>query len=178
MDRKISSQEKRAAKLVAAAKKRDNDLPRLLGNKFETLPQQLEREALAHEAHNAPQPDAAVIGNAAHLDQRDGNVAHAPPARRPAQSLHLDRRTLRLIEALEQSSELTLSITVYREGLSPDQLADLLGISKDTLQRLRTTGEGPPFLELTPFLLRYPPHGVFKWLESRTRTRSRSRAVA
>jgi hypothetical protein len=41
------------------------------------------------------------------------------------------------------------------EFLSTQQLADLLGITRDALEQLRRRGSGPPFVRVSPRMIRY-----------------------
>jgi hypothetical protein len=52
--------------------------------------------------------------------------------------------------------------------LSPAQVADALGISTRTLQRMRADGIGPSFVVVTRGCIRYPAHVVAEWLDGRT----------
>ena len=59
--------------------------------------------------------------------------------------------------------------TIYFDPiLSEEELAKWLDISRPTLQRLRTDGSGPPFIQLSERRLGYRKSAVELWLETRT----------
>ena len=50
--------------------------------------------------------------------------------------------------------------------LTPDQVADMLGITTKTLQKWRLDGGGPPAVFLTARTVRYRQADVDSWIES------------
>lgn len=55
--------------------------------------------------------------------------------------------------------------------LSDNELAELLGVSKATLARMRRKGEGPPWMRVGASKntsIRYPKLDLAEWLEART----------
>jgi excisionase family DNA binding protein len=48
-----------------------------------------------------------------------------------------------------------LPVSFLPEYLSTQQLADLLGITRDALEQLRRRGGGPPFVRVSPRMIRY-----------------------
>lgn len=50
---------------------------------------------------------------------------------------------------------------------SPKELAQLLGVSVDTLAKWRTAGEGPPWTRVGPKVIRYNAKDVEAYLASR-----------
>jgi excisionase family DNA binding protein len=61
--------------------------------------------------------------------------------------------------------------------LSPEQVAERLGLSRSTLAKLRLTGGGPRFLKLGA-AVRYPEEELAIWLASKPRRASTSDGVA
>ena len=55
--------------------------------------------------------------------------------------------------------------------LSEKQLSEWLGISLPTLQRLRSNGSGPRFVQLSERRVAYRKSVVEQWLEQRTKRR-------
>lgn len=59
-------------------------------------------------------------------------------------------------------------------ALSPDELADALGVSTETLRGWRSQGNGPPYIKTAnqgkAAYVRYPLKAVEKWIEARTQT--------
>jgi predicted DNA-binding transcriptional regulator AlpA len=55
--------------------------------------------------------------------------------------------------------------------LNEKQLAVWLGISLPSLQRMRSVGTGPPFVQLSRRRIGYKKSSVERWLEARTITR-------
>ena len=58
--------------------------------------------------------------------------------------------------------------TVLDPILSEQQLADWLNASRPTLQRQRSDGTGPPFVQLSKRRIGYRKSAVERWLEGRT----------
>lgn len=53
--------------------------------------------------------------------------------------------------------------------LTPDRLAELLGIRKSTLARWRAReGVGPPFIRISANRVGYPVEAYRRWLKART----------
>lgn len=52
--------------------------------------------------------------------------------------------------------------------LSPVQVAEALGISTKTLQRMRADGIGPTYVVVSANCIRYPAPAVAEWLDERT----------
>lgn len=52
--------------------------------------------------------------------------------------------------------------------LSEEELAEWLDISRPTLQRQRSDGGGPPFVQLSTRRIGYRKSAVEQWLEART----------
>jgi predicted DNA-binding transcriptional regulator AlpA len=55
--------------------------------------------------------------------------------------------------------------------LNEKQLAAWLGISVPSLQRMRSDGSGPPFVQLSQRRIAYKKSAVEHWLQERTITR-------
>lgn len=53
--------------------------------------------------------------------------------------------------------------------LNSKKAADLLGISERTLERLRTSGEGPKYVKLGKGAVRYDPTDLRSWIKRRKR---------
>lgn len=51
--------------------------------------------------------------------------------------------------------------------LNPEECAELLGVSKQSLARWRMVGEGPPFFKLSDHCVRYDWEAVKKWIEEK-----------
>jgi len=49
--------------------------------------------------------------------------------------------------------------------LSPQQLANHLGVSRKTLERMRMTGETPVFIKISPKIVRYRMRDVQAFVE-------------
>ena len=75
-------------------------------------------------------------------------------------ALHLDRRA-REIEAAAAGRD-------DDELLTTPQLADWLGVSKQTCEIARGKGTGAPFIRVSPTRIRYRVGSVREWLRSRT----------
>lgn len=52
-------------------------------------------------------------------------------------------------------------------NLTPVQAAEIIGISKSTLAKLRVKGDGPKYLKIGKTIL-YRPIDIEEWLEKRT----------
>lgn len=52
------------------------------------------------------------------------------------------------------------------ELLTPEQVAERLGIHTQTLKEWRLQGKGPQAVYLSPRLIRYRPEVVEQWIES------------
>lgn len=52
--------------------------------------------------------------------------------------------------------------------LNEEELAEWLDISRPTLQRQRSDGGGPPFIQLSARRIGYRKSAVEQWLEART----------
>ena len=52
--------------------------------------------------------------------------------------------------------------------LKEEEVAEWLDISRPTLQRQRSDGGGPPFVQLSARRIGYRKSAVEKWLEART----------
>jgi excisionase family DNA binding protein len=63
-----------------------------------------------------------------------------------------------------------------RKLLTPQQLAELTGLSLSTLAKLRLTSNGPPFQKFGA-AVRYPEEDVSRWIDSHPRRRSTSDRV-
>lgn len=50
--------------------------------------------------------------------------------------------------------------------LKEHQVAEVLGVSRSSLQKWRCRGCGPPFCKLGAKCVRYPESGLHKWLEA------------
>lgn len=58
--------------------------------------------------------------------------------------------------------------------LSEKEVAEILKVSRRVLYVLRVQGEGPPFIQLSPKIVRYDFEEVKKWLSEK----SKQKAVA
>ncbi|QXM25477.1 helix-turn-helix domain-containing protein [Elioraea tepida] len=58
--------------------------------------------------------------------------------------------------------------------LSSDEVAEILGVSLRTLERMRIDGQGPAYVRLSPRRIAYAERDVIEWIERR---RHRSRAA-
>ena len=74
-------------------------------------------------------------------------------------SHHLDRRAGLLVEAGAGDPN---------DMLTTKQVAAWLGLSATTLEIWRTEGRGPPFVRLSPRMVRYRRSDVQAWLTERT----------
>jgi predicted DNA-binding transcriptional regulator AlpA len=72
---------------------------------------------------------------------------------------HLDKRADQLTQSVSAGSPDDL--------LDSQQVADLLGMSKSWVDIGRSTGYGPPFIEMGPRLVKYRRSDVIKWIRSR-----------
>jgi predicted DNA-binding transcriptional regulator AlpA len=72
---------------------------------------------------------------------------------------HLDRRAGELIAAGAGDSD---------DMLDTKRVAAWLGMSVITLEIWRSKGKGPPFIKLTPRMVRYRRKDVLYWLAKRT----------
>jgi len=57
------------------------------------------------------------------------------------------------------------------EILSERELSSWLGISRPCLQRMRSNGSGPPYLQLSERRIGYRKADVERWLDTRTTNR-------
>jgi len=57
----------------------------------------------------------------------------------------------------------------HKEVMSPTELAAYLGLSIPTLDRMRSRGEGPPFIKMGKRRILYMWSSVQAWIESRER---------
>jgi predicted DNA-binding transcriptional regulator AlpA len=75
--------------------------------------------------------------------------------------LELDNRIFRMtaIKQLDAQPDL--------KCLTKAEVIGLTGISKDTLDRMVSQGEGPPCVRLSPRRLGFPVAGLRAWLQSR-----------
>jgi predicted DNA-binding transcriptional regulator AlpA len=77
---------------------------------------------------------------------------------------HLDRR----IDQVLAAASVTLPITFNDDTLlATKQVAALLGVSTQWLDRGRKLGYGPPWIQLGPRTTRYRYGDVVKWLKQR-----------
>jgi predicted DNA-binding transcriptional regulator AlpA len=77
---------------------------------------------------------------------------------------HLDKRADDLI---------TTGANDPDDLLTTKQLAAWLGVSTTTLEIWRCEGKGPPFVRITPRMVRYRRGDVLQWLAERTLLRCR-----
>lgn len=59
--------------------------------------------------------------------------------------------------------------TAFKRYLRPTDAAEYLGISKITLAKMRTAGDGPPFSRSSPRSIVYSVDDLDTWLMSRKR---------
>jgi predicted DNA-binding transcriptional regulator AlpA len=59
------------------------------------------------------------------------------------------------------------SISRPTQILSTDEVAAFLGISRDALELRRRRGSGPPFVRVSPRMIRYRVEDVEAWLAAR-----------
>lgn len=52
--------------------------------------------------------------------------------------------------------------------LTPAQVADTLSVGRETLRYWRRKGEGPPWTQISPQVIRYPREAFEAWLNNRT----------
>jgi predicted DNA-binding transcriptional regulator AlpA len=64
-----------------------------------------------------------------------------------------------------------ITSTIQTKLLTEKELANWLGVSLPTLQRLRASGGGPRFVRLSQRRLAYRPSDVETWLGDRTTDR-------
>ena len=62
--------------------------------------------------------------------------------------------------------------------LTPNEVADITGLSKGALAQMRYLGRGPAFQRLSAKAIRYSPAEVERWLETTKRTQTGQRATA
>jgi predicted DNA-binding transcriptional regulator AlpA len=53
--------------------------------------------------------------------------------------------------------------------LTPEEAAELLGLTTSSLKSLRFTGKGPEYLKLTAKAVRYTNAGLEAWVEAKVR---------
>lgn len=87
--------------------------------------------------------------------------AAAKPAATP-NSVHVPPMTVEAVEAGIKASSPGLL-------LSPSDVAALLGVSRRTLDGWRMTGEGPPFVKVSPQIIRYRADALAQFIDERTR---------
>ena len=75
------------------------------------------------------------------------------------QNHHLDRRAAKLIDEPGNDDDL----------LKTPEVAAWLGVSKEWVEIGRSAGYGPPFLNISPRMVRYRRGGVRKWLRKRAK---------
>lgn len=63
------------------------------------------------------------------------------------------------------------------DTLTPEQAAASLGVTTNYLAKLRISGAGPEYEQLSPRVIRYPRASLTEWRESRRR-RSTSQGAA
>lgn len=51
--------------------------------------------------------------------------------------------------------------------LSQDELCERLNVERRLIERQRARGEGPPYVRISPRIIRYRPEDVSQWLASR-----------
>ena len=59
---------------------------------------------------------------------------------------------------------------MHQRLFSTGAAAQQLGLSPRTLEKWRLTGEGPPYLKLSPHAVRYRMSDIEAWLGQRQRT--------
>lgn len=52
--------------------------------------------------------------------------------------------------------------------LTPAEFADLTGLKRQTLRKMRMAGRGPTFVTLSARCVRYPESKVAEWIAART----------
>lgn len=84
---------------------------------------------------------------------------------RPAadRRLHIDKRTAQLVAQANGDGDDLLNTT---------ELAEWLGVSTQFLEIGRHQGYGPPFIRLTPKIVRYRRDDVLDWLRERQHHRT------
>jgi predicted DNA-binding transcriptional regulator AlpA len=85
------------------------------------------------------------------------------PASVPA-SFHIDKRADAILAASANTGN-------DDDLLTTPQVADLLGVSTQWIEKRRTHGGGPPFVRLSQKIVRYPRDGLRHWLDQRARAR-------
>lgn len=70
-----------------------------------------------------------------------------------------------------------MAVEIADPLLNEKQLAAWLGVSLPSLHRLRSAGNGPPFVQLSARRIGYRRSAVERWLEARTVTRIGSLAT-
>ena len=68
--------------------------------------------------------------------------------------------------------------TVERRLLRTDEAAQRLGLSRSWLEKLRLTGDGPPFVRIGARAIAYWSDELMAWADARPRFRSTSEAGA
>jgi predicted DNA-binding transcriptional regulator AlpA len=89
-------------------------------------------------------------------------VASVPPAN-PA-TFHIDRRAAAILADAGNGGDDDLLTTA--------QAAEWLGVSQQWLETRRSRGGGPPFVRLSPRVVRYPRSETRSWLNQRAHART------
>jgi predicted DNA-binding transcriptional regulator AlpA len=66
---------------------------------------------------------------------------------------------------------LAITDSSFERLLTPQELSERLNIEQTLLERQRCNGEGPPYVRISPRVIRYRPEDVSRWLASRVSAR-------
>jgi hypothetical protein len=89
-------------------------------------------------------------------------------APKPDPRFHFDRRAGRLADEIERGGKAD-------DLLTSDELADLLGVTRQWTWLTRTNGTGPPATRPFPEVVRYRRGNAVRWLRDRARLRAAMR---
>jgi len=91
-------------------------------------------------------------------------VVASLPLANPA-TFHIDKRADTILAASAGNGD-------DDELLTTAQVAEWLGVSPQWLEARRARGGGPPFVRLSPRVVRYPRGGTRSWLNQRAHART------
>jgi hypothetical protein len=89
----------------------------------------------------------------------------APPATATPKTFHIDRRADAILAADGGNGS-------DNDLLTTAKAAEWLGVSPQWLETRRSYGGGPPFVRISPKVVRYPRGGLRSWLNQRAHART------
>jgi hypothetical protein len=90
------------------------------------------------------------------------NGKRKPARRRDHKSFHLDKRAAAILEATAHADD--------DELMTSKKTAGEIGVSEVWLAKRRLYGNGPPYIVMSPHIIKYPRSGLRTWLEERSFT--------